>query len=84
MITKTGTTYETILATQQRVPAWRVEDLIGGDQRLDFTKRFLPEGLAGADGLAFLSESERRTLNQIRGHEYLTMFGLVELSLIHI
>ena len=74
----TKTTYETILATQQRVPAWREEDLIGGDKRLDFTKRILPEGLAGVDGLAFLSEAERRTLNQIRGHEYLTMFGLVE------
>lgn len=78
MKTQTGMTYESILAAQQRVPAWKVEDLIGGERRLDFSKRFLPEGLAGVDGLAFLSESGRRTLNQIRGHEYLAMFGLVE------
>ena len=25
---------------------WRVEDLIGGDKQLDFTKPFLPESLA--------------------------------------
>jgi hypothetical protein len=30
------------------------------------------------NGLSFLSAEQRRTLNQIRGHEYLAMFGLVE------
>ena len=29
-------------------------------------------------GLSFLSSDEKRILNQIRGHEYLCMFGLVE------
>jgi hypothetical protein len=71
-------TYEAIQAAQQRVPAWRVEDLIGGERRLDFTKPFMPEGLAGVEPLGFLSPEERRTLNQIRGHEYLSIFGLVE------
>jgi hypothetical protein len=71
-------TFESILASQQRKPAWRVEDLIGGDKRLDFSKPFLPEGLAGVESLRFLSPEERRTLNQIRGHEYLSIFGLVE------
>ena len=32
---------------------WRVEDLIGGDKRLDFTKPFLPESLARVDALDF-------------------------------
>jgi hypothetical protein len=34
--------------------------------------------LAQVNGLQFLSAEEKRTLNQIRGHEYLAMFGLVE------
>ncbi len=69
--------YESALAAAQRV-SWRVEDLIGGDKRLDFSRPFLPESLAGVEGLAFLSARERLVLNQIRGHGYLYVFGLVE------
>uniref|UniRef100_A0A832H0W5 Uncharacterized protein n=1 Tax=Oscillatoriales cyanobacterium SpSt-402 TaxID=2282168 RepID=A0A832H0W5_9CYAN len=25
---------------------WQIEDIIGGDKRLDFTRRFIPEALA--------------------------------------
>ena len=57
---------------------WRVEDLIGGDKTLDFSRPFLPETLARTGALSFLNEDERRTLNQIRGHAYLAIFGLVE------
>src|SRR5262245_50286395 len=78
MNAKTTLTYETILTAQQRTPAWKVEDLIGGPRQLDFTKPFMPEGLAGVEGLQFLSRDERRVLNQIRGHEYLAIFGVVE------
>lgn len=70
-------TYQGALEASQRVN-WRIEDIIGGDKRLDFTKPFMPESLAQVQGLAFLSPEEKRTLNQIRGHEYLAMFGLVE------
>jgi len=70
-------TYERALAASERVN-WKVEDLIGEDKPLDFSRRFLPESLAGTDGLDFLTEEERRVLNQIRGHGYLCMFGLVE------
>jgi hypothetical protein len=38
----------------------------------------MPEPLARVQGLSFLSAEEQRVLNQIRGHEYLAMFGLVE------
>jgi hypothetical protein len=78
MKVNTTLTYEAIQAAQLRTPAWRVEDLIGGERRMDFTKPFMPEGLAGVESLDFLSTDERRTLNQIRGHEYLSIFGLVE------
>lgn len=57
---------------------WRVEDLIGPDKKLDFSRPFMPEGLAWTASLDFLSVSEKRTLNQIRGNAYLTIFGLVE------
>jgi len=57
---------------------WRVEDLIGGEKTLDFTKPFLPQSLARTDELDFLSERERLLLNQIRGATYLHLFGLVE------
>ena len=37
-----GYTYQDILAASQRID-WRVEDLIGGDRHLDFSKPFMPE-----------------------------------------
>jgi len=66
-----------VLAAAEKV-RWRVEDLIGDDKPLDFTREFLPEDLARVGGLEFLDADDRRTLNQIRGHEYLNIFGLVE------
>ena len=70
-------TYQGALEASQRVN-WRIEDIIGGEKRLDFNKPLMPESLAQVQGLSFLSPEEKRTLNQIRGHEYLAMFGLVE------
>ena len=69
--------YERLLETSQRV-AWRVEDIIGGDKQLDFSKSFLPESFARVERLAFLDPRERRVLNQIRAFGYLSMFELVE------
>jgi len=58
--------------------AWRVEDLIGGERRLDFSKPFLPDSLARTEGMVWLTPGQRRVANQIRGAGYLHMFGLVE------
>ena len=69
--------YQSTLAASERI-GWRVEDLIGGEKKLDFTKPFMPESLALVKHLSFLSPQEQLSLNQIRGHEYLSMFGLVE------
>jgi len=69
--------YKGALEASERI-GWRVEDIIGGEKRLDFTKPFMPESLAQVKQLSFLIPDEQRTLNQIRGHEYLAMFGLVE------
>lgn len=67
---------ETIVAS--RKVNWSIEDLIGGGKSMDFSKRLMPESLARVDGLSFLSDSEKRILNKIRGHAYLCIFGLVE------
>jgi len=70
-------TYQATLAASEKIN-WRVEDIIGGERRLDFTKPFLPESLARVEPLSFLSPSEKLILNQIRGYGYLYTFGLVE------
>ena len=70
-------TYEAALAAQE-VIHWRVEDIIGGEKRLNFSKAFMPESLAQVDGLTFLDDEEKLILNQIRGNAYLSIFGLVE------
>jgi hypothetical protein len=70
-------TYEAALAASQKVE-WAVEDLIGGDKRLDFGKPFLPESFARTAEAPGLGASEKLKLNQIRGHDYLCAFGLVE------
>lgn len=67
---------ETIVASQK--VNWKIEDIIGGDKKLDFTKPFMPEALARVEGLSFLDPDEKLILNQIRGHGYLATFGLVE------
>jgi len=69
--------YQATLATAQKV-TWRIEDIIGGDKRLDFSKPFMPESLARVEPLDFLRADEKRALNQIRGAAYLGIFGLVE------
>jgi hypothetical protein len=70
-------TYADTLATAQRVN-WRIEDIIGPEKPLDFSHPFMPENLARIDALDFLSGPEKLVLNQIRGHGYLYIFGLVE------
>jgi len=57
---------------------WKLEDIIGGDKKLDFKKRFMPEALARLEELSFLSDHEKLILNQIKANTYLTMFGIVE------
>jgi hypothetical protein len=69
--------YPSILAASSRA-AWEIEDVIPDGARLDFTRPFMPEALARTAGLDGLSDDEKRILNQIRGHDYLSIFGLVE------
>ena len=68
--------YRSNLAASEKVN-WRLEDVIGG-RTLDFGKPFLPESLAGVNGIRCLSPAEKLKLNQIRGFSYLYLFGLCE------
>ena len=76
MIT-TSYNYQDTLAVSIKVN-WRIEDIIGGDKRLDFTRPFMPESLARVKALDFLTRDEKTLLNQIRGYGYLYTFGVVE------
>jgi hypothetical protein len=69
--------YAKALAASEKVN-WRVEDIIGGDRRLDFNKPFMPESLTRTSSLDFLDAGARLTLNHIRANGYLYTFGLVE------
>jgi hypothetical protein len=57
--------------------AWSVEDCFQG-RDFDFSKRFLPERIAGVDGIECLNEDEKLKLNQIRGNSYCHVFAFVE------
>jgi hypothetical protein len=57
--------------------SWTVDDVFKG-RTFDFTKRFLPERIAGVDSIAFLDADEKLKLNQIRGNSYCHLFAFVE------
>jgi hypothetical protein len=57
---------------------WSVEDVIGNGTKLDFSRPFLPDALAGVAAIESLSPNEKLALNQIRGATYLHLFQLVE------
>jgi hypothetical protein len=67
---------DTIVASQK--VNWNIEDIIGGDKKLDFSKRFMPESLVRVEQLSFLNDDEKRILNQIQANAYLAIFGIVE------
>jgi hypothetical protein len=69
--------YPAVLMSGART-TWQVEDVLPQGADLDFTRPFMPEALAAVSLVPGLSKSEALTLNHIRGHEYLAIFGLVE------
>ncbi|NIJ19530.1 hypothetical protein FHS95_001199 [Sphingomonas naasensis] len=70
-------TYSGVLAASARA-AWQLDDVMPESAELDFARPFMPEALARVDETPGVAPGERRLLNQIRGHEYLCMFGLIE------
>ena len=70
-------TYQATLASSLR-GAWQLDDVLREDQELDFSRNFMPEGLARTAQLTMLTADEQKLLNQISAHQYLVMFGVVE------
>jgi hypothetical protein len=69
--------YESVLAASYRA-TWQIDDVIAPGDALDFSRPFMPESLARTATIEGLEPRERLLLNQIRGHEYLCIFGVVE------
>jgi hypothetical protein len=69
--------YPAILAASDRA-AWQIDEVIRPGAEFDYSRPFMPESLAGTAGLDMLSDEEKLTLNHIRAHDYLSIFGLVE------
>ena len=68
--------YRSNLEASQKLN-WRIEDVIRG-RTFDFSRRFLPDALAGVEEIRCLDAEQKLKLNQIRGFTYLHLFGLVE------
>lgn len=72
-----GYDYASCIKNSEKV-SWRLDDVLPEGTPLDFGRPFLPESLAPTKDLDFLSEEERRKLNQIAGKAYLNLFAFVE------
>ena len=58
--------------------AWEIDRDVLRGRKFDFSHKFLPDGLSKVDGLAFLTQPERRSLSHVQGRTYAYLFGLVE------
>lgn len=69
--------YYTLWQTANRIN-WNIQDLIGGEKRLNFSRPFLPDALARVSSIQCLNQQEKLKLNHIRANSYLYLFGLCE------
>ncbi len=57
---------------------WDIDrDVIRG-RKLDYSRKFLPDGLSMVKRMDFLTSDERTLMSQIQGRTYASIFGLVE------
>jgi hypothetical protein len=68
--------YANVLQNSLKV-AWTERQVLEG-RDFDYSKRFLPDRLAGADGIRCLNDEEKLKLNQIMGNAYCHIFAYVE------
>lgn len=69
--------YKSCIESSEKA-SWTLDAVFPEGTSLDFSRPFLPESLAPTKDHAFLSEQERRQLNQIAGNAYLNLFAFVE------
>ena len=46
--------YQSVLAASEQI-GWKVDDIIGGEKRLDFSKPFMPESPGQVQSLSFVA-----------------------------
>jgi len=69
--------YAVCIDASKRV-RWEIDrDVIRG-REFDFSRKFLPDGLALIERFGHLNAEGRRLVSQIQGRSYANMFGLVE------
>lgn len=73
--------YDRCIDLSERV-AWRLDDVVSVQSRLDFGKPFMPSAMDFARTLPFLSSTEKLKLNQIFGNAYSYLFYVVEAYII--
>ena len=76
-IPTTTARYAKCIENSKRVRFDIDRDVIRG-RKLDFTRKFLPDGLSMAGRVPFLTEAEKLTYSRVQGRTYANMFGLVE------
>jgi len=57
---------------------WQIDRDLLRERTLDFSRKFLPDGLSLLDRLDFLPVGDARLLSQVQGRTYAYLFGLVE------
>jgi hypothetical protein len=72
-----GARYAKCVEASKRI-SWDIDRDVFRGRALDFSKKFLPDGLSKAGQLEFLGAAERRLMSQIQGRTYANIFGLVE------
>jgi hypothetical protein len=77
-----ATDYSKCIELSERV-AWRVDDVVPRDGRLDFSRPFMPKAMFFGYGLSCLNDSEKLKLNQIFGNSYSYLFYFVEAYIIN-
>lgn len=68
--------YERCVLLSERA-SWTVDEVLGPNQELDFSRPFLPEALVNLTN-APLSGADRLRMNHIRANSYLNLFVFVE------
>jgi hypothetical protein len=69
--------YAKCIEVSKRV-RWDIDRDVIRHREIDFTKKFLPDGLSLVERVPFLGADERRLLSQVQGRSYANIFGLIE------
>ena len=77
-----STDFRKCVETSERV-AWKLDEVVPPESVLDLHKSFMPAGMFFGGELGFLSEEEKRRLNQIFGNAYGYLFYFVEAYIIN-